>query len=76
MESPFKVKLANMDTQHTKEKPFKCELCHMIFSQIDSFNRHKTIHGVRPFKCDFCEKAFCTKGELTVLKRIHTGEKL
>ena len=60
-----------MDTHQTEERPFKCEMCYMTFSQSDSFTRHKTIHGIKPFKCDSCIKAFCTKGELTGHKRFH-----
>ncbi len=65
-----------MDTPKTEERPFKCEMCYMTFSQEDSFTRHKTIHGVKPFRCDTCGKSFSQKNELTMHKRIHTGEKL
>ncbi len=64
-----------MDTHQKEERPFKCEMCYMTFSQSDSLTRHKTIHFVKQFRCDTCGKSFSQKNILTMHKRIHTGEK-
>ena len=40
----------------------------MTFSQIDTFYRHNTVHGLKPFKCDTCEKTFT---ERSALKKTH-----
>ena len=69
----MKSPVLTMNTHQTDKKPFKCEICNMTFSKSDSFNRHKTVHGMKPYSCNTCRKAFLTKSDLTVHKRIHTG---
>jgi len=61
---------------HTGEKPFKCDICNIAFSQYSSLSTHKRTHiGEKPFKCDICNKAFSQSTYLSRHKRTHTGEK-
>ncbi len=52
-------------TPETNLKPFKCEICNMTFSHIDSFTSHVDIHSLpRTYTCDLCEETFLQKIKL------------
>ena len=53
---------------HTKEKPFKCEVCDMRFSQKGNLDKHtQMIHvGQTKYNCAHCSKPFSKKYNLWV----------
>ena len=60
---------------HTKNQPYKCNMCPKAFLQLVKLKRHKMIHtGERPFKCDTCTKTFKTNYQLKEHKNIHSVE--
>ena len=62
-------------SNHTNERPFKCNICHKSFTQVVKLKRHKLIHtGERPFQCDICRKAFKTNYQLKEHRNIHSRE--
>ncbi len=66
----------NITTNQTQVKPFKCEICKMTFSHIDSYTSHVDIHSLSvTYSCDLCYKTFSRSFDLMKHKRIHTGEK-
>ena len=61
---------------HTREKPYKCDICQKSFSLKNGLNIHVRTHtGEKPYKCKICPKAFVSSGDLTRHTRVHTGEK-
>lgn len=61
---------------HTKNKPFKCEVCGNSFAEEAVLRQHMRIHsGERPFECKVCGKKFAASTALSVHLRTHTGEK-
>ncbi|XP_046628393.1 zinc finger protein 678-like [Neodiprion virginianus] len=62
--------------KHTRERPFKCDVCHKAFLTGSVFYQHRLIHrGDRRYKCHYCEKAFTRTEALNNHIKIHTGEK-
>lgn len=56
----------------TKEKPFKCSLCYLIFSQISELDSHKLTHfAKKSYKCDLCCLEFNYAFLLNTHKQIH-----
>lgn len=60
---------------HTKEKPFKCELCDMEFSSRSNRSRHIKIHlNDRPHVCEICNRAFTIRHKLKTHMKTHSTE--
>ena len=69
-------KESQIDSQKSREKKQKCDICSKSFRYISELDRHKTIHSNdRPFKCTTCVKNFKLKVNLFHHMKIHTGEK-
>ncbi|CAI9723799.1 lymphocyte-induced maturation 1 homolog [Octopus vulgaris] len=62
---------------HTGDKPYKCEVCGVMFSQKGVLTRHEGIHsGDKPYDCEACGESFTRSGYLSRHKRkVHDGEK-
>ena len=62
----LKMRVISRTHDHEKAKPFKCETCETVFTEISSLKRH--IHIVHENKkyhnCDFCGKSFSKKHDL------------
>ncbi|XP_044738039.1 zinc finger protein 501-like [Chrysoperla carnea] len=60
---------------HTKEKPFKCDICDLEFSISSNYARHRKLHsGERPHVCEICGRGFIQKVSLVEHVRRHTND--
>ncbi|KAJ8302535.1 hypothetical protein KUTeg_018931 [Tegillarca granosa] len=61
---------------HTKDKPFKCNICDKRFNHRSNLFSHKRIHtGDRPFSCEICGKSFVHKNNYTTHILRHSTDK-
>ncbi|VVT53137.1 uncharacterized protein SAPINGB_P003422 [Magnusiomyces paraingens] len=61
---------------HTKNKPYRCNICGNCFAEDAVLRQHMRIHsGEKPFECKVCGKKFTASTALSVHLRTHTGEK-
>ena len=62
---------------HTREKPFKCKVCEMLFGQKIQLKRHKCVQvDAQPHKGKILGRSFGHRHGVTSPKQIHTGEQV
>ena len=60
---------------HTREKPYKCDMCHAKFAQSGALKRHIRTHaGEKPYTCDMCGAQFPHSSDLNKHTRTRNGE--
>ncbi|XP_075245799.1 uncharacterized protein LOC142339553 isoform X2 [Convolutriloba macropyga] len=63
-------------TRGNPNRPFKCDICGLAFTQKGNLSRHKQIHTPnKPFKCDLCPYASRRKDALINHRSTHCFEK-
>ena len=67
--------LVNHSRTHSKEKPFKCELCDQKFSQMSSLKVHVMSHKEGRFGCKECDYKAVQKSDLVRHILTHSGVK-
>ncbi|XP_078686829.1 zinc finger and BTB domain-containing protein 40-like [Branchiostoma floridae x Branchiostoma belcheri] len=77
--------LKNHTVRHHSEVPpqHQCEVCGKQFYKKDKLRRHQVIHDpagkqsqqIKKFKCETCSNTYCSRTELEIHTRTHTGEK-
>ncbi|KAB0347535.1 hypothetical protein FD754_012392, partial [Muntiacus muntjak] len=60
---------------HTREKPYKCDVCDKNFSWNFHLQAHQSPHRRETLKCDMCGKDFSQISHLQAHQRVHIREK-
>lgn len=63
-----------MQSVHTSERKFICDVCGVSFKSYLLMYSHKLLHFERNFQCTICKKKFIRSSDLKVHMRMHTGE--
>ncbi|KAL1505854.1 hypothetical protein ABEB36_005316 [Hypothenemus hampei] len=62
----------HMSSEHTGDKPYKCNYCEADFATPIRLTRHITTHaGLRPYPCKICGRTFLLSHHLTRHMRSH-----
>ncbi|EGT50876.1 hypothetical protein CAEBREN_08758 [Caenorhabditis brenneri] len=73
-----RYKLVNHLRVHTRETPFKCDICQLQFSRAENLKNHKRTHaGEKPFLCpvEGCQRWFSSSSVRRHHARTHSEEK-
>ncbi|XP_058059560.1 zinc finger protein 271-like [Anopheles bellator] len=64
--------LAHLQTTHSDERPFSCDICPNRFKTKPHLQQHRLVHsGSRPIKCKYCDKGFQTYSDRKVHQLKH-----
>ncbi|KAK0142139.1 Zinc finger protein 2 [Merluccius polli] len=63
----------HQQTHPATDRPFKCNVCDKIFTDLTQLRIHLREHKQRSFQCDQCPKSFITLQSLQVHGRRHSG---
>ncbi|XP_037044682.1 zinc finger protein 26-like isoform X2 [Bradysia coprophila] len=65
----------HMNTAHSTETPYQCDLCGKSFNSTSKMNAHRRRHIKETLPCDICGKIFGSRNRLYAHKKTHTEER-